>query len=390
MNDFTSHAKTTTLYPSGDPMAQVVTDEIRLQALERTGLLDTPPEEAFDRITRLARNLLAAPIALVSLVDRERQFFKSQQGLPSAVAAARQTPLSHSFCKFVVAHGQPVVIDDASQHELVKDNPALRDFGIAAYLGVPLRALSGHVLGALAVFDTMPRHWTDEDVRLLGDIAQIVMSEVNLRHEIEERKNAEKNQQLLIAELHHRVKNTLATVQALIQLSLNASDSMEGFRQSIGARIASLAHTHTLLIDRRWDSISFTELLWGELEPYNEGGRVLLEGPDFQLSAQLAVTLGMIFHELTTNATKHGALSAANGRLKVSWTADRTEQGRALDLNWQESGGPPATVPERRGFGSRLLERLLVRQFNGKVEFDFQPHGLRVAAKAVIPEGRHG
>jgi len=161
---------------------EVVQDETRLDALRRTGLLDTPPEEVFDRLTRLVRRLLGAPVVLVSLVDADRQFFKSALGLPEPWATRRETPLSHSFCQHVVATGAPLTVEDARQHPLVRDNLAVAELGVAAYLGMPLATVDGHVLGSLCAIDTAPRAWTAEDVETLRDVASLAISEISLRH----------------------------------------------------------------------------------------------------------------------------------------------------------------------------------------------------------------
>src|SRR5579871_3242951 len=156
-------------------------DPRRLEALRATGLLDSPPEEAFDRFTRLASHIMKAPVAMVSLVDADRQFFKSQCGLAEPLAGKRETPLSHSFCKHLLGAAKPLVIEDARVHPLVRDNPAIRDNNVIAYLGVPLRNAEGLTLGSLCTIDTKPRSWSDDDIRLLSDLGVWVMTEVQLR-----------------------------------------------------------------------------------------------------------------------------------------------------------------------------------------------------------------
>ena len=153
----------------------------RLAALRATGLLDTPPEASFDRLTRLATRLLGVPVALVSLVDADRQFFKSLVGLPEPWATQRQTPLSHSFCRHVAASGGPLVIPDAREHPLVRDNAAIAGLGVVAYLGIPLTTGEGHVLGSFCAIDTRPHPWTEAEVDTLRDLAASVMSEVGMR-----------------------------------------------------------------------------------------------------------------------------------------------------------------------------------------------------------------
>ncbi len=152
----------------------------RLAAVRRTALLDTPPEEAFDRLTRLASRLLGTPVALISLVDEDRQFFKSATGLPEPLAIARATPLTYSFCRHVVESGRPVVIEDATRDPLVRTNPAVRELGWIAYAGVPLTDEDGNVLGALSVIDAVPRLWSDRDLDLLADLAVWAATEIEL------------------------------------------------------------------------------------------------------------------------------------------------------------------------------------------------------------------
>ena len=155
-------------------------DEARLAALWRTGLLDTPPEEVFDRLTRLTRRMLNAPVALVSLVDADRQFFKSALGLPEPWATLRETPLSHSFCQHAVARREPLVVDDAREDDVLRDNLAIRDMGVIAYAGIPLIDGEGNALGTLCVIDSQPRHWTTHQIQLLSDLAASVVTEITL------------------------------------------------------------------------------------------------------------------------------------------------------------------------------------------------------------------
>jgi GAF domain-containing protein len=159
----------------------IVRNVKRLAALQRVGLLDTPPEETFDRLTTLTRRILKVPIALVSLVDRDRQFFKSCSGLPEPWASKRETPLSHSFCKHVVASGAPLVVDDARRHPTVWNNLAIEQLGIVAYAGIPLVTSDGHAIGSFCAVDTQPRAWTWDEIEILKDLAAIVMNDIELR-----------------------------------------------------------------------------------------------------------------------------------------------------------------------------------------------------------------
>ena len=167
-------------------------DPSRLEALRRAGVLDTSPEEAFDRLTRLAAKTLRVPVALVSLVDADRQFFKSCAGtLPEPWHEQRQTPLSHSFCQHAVTSGKPLIISDARQHPLVKDNGAVSDLGVVAYAGVPLALSGGKVLGSFCAIDDKPRRWTDDELDILKTLAAAAVGELELRLALCERREAE-------------------------------------------------------------------------------------------------------------------------------------------------------------------------------------------------------
>jgi GAF domain-containing protein len=155
-----------------------VRDPARLEALRATGLLDSPPEPGFDRHARLAAQMMNAPVALVSLVDEDRQFFKSCLGVAEPWATDRATPLSHSFCQHAVAAREPLVVTDAREHPVLRENPAIRDMGAIAYAGVPLIDPEGYALGTLCVIDSRPRQWSSGQVEMLGDLAASVVSEI--------------------------------------------------------------------------------------------------------------------------------------------------------------------------------------------------------------------
>ena len=147
-------------------------------------LLDTPPEADFDALTKLATKALGVPASLVSLVEPHRQFFKSQCGLPEPLASERETPISHSVCQHVVASGQPIVIEDARLHPLVRDNLAITTLGVIAYLGVPLFDSAGVAYGAFCAFSGEPRRWTAADLEILTALADHAMRQIDLRIQV--------------------------------------------------------------------------------------------------------------------------------------------------------------------------------------------------------------
>ncbi|HJQ96927.1 MAG TPA: sigma 54-interacting transcriptional regulator [Candidatus Polarisedimenticolaceae bacterium] len=165
----------------GNDLDGPLQNEARLTALRRTALLDSPPEEAFDRLTQLAARILHVPAAYVSLVDGDRQFFKSSVGLPEPWSSLRQTPLTHSFCKHTVATGQPFVVSDARENPLVQENLGISELGVIAYAGIPLTTNDGLTLGSFCVVDAEPRQWTDEEIGVLRSLAASAMTEIASR-----------------------------------------------------------------------------------------------------------------------------------------------------------------------------------------------------------------
>lgn len=204
---------------------------------------------------------------------------------------------------------------------------------------------------------------------------------VSAQRDVTERRASEERQSLLVRELHHRVKNTLATVQAVLNASLRSSLGLSEFRQAFTGRIASLAKTHALITEDRIQVVSFEDLVAAELRAYDEPPRprITLQGPHVVLASELAVPVGMALHELATNAIRHGALGDPDGRLEVTWSVEDAPDGRVLHWTWNEHDGPPVALPTREGFGSQLLNRVLTLQVGAKVDIAFDPDGLRVA-----------
>lgn len=224
--------------------------------------------------------------------------------------------------------------------------------------------------------------WVITPVR---DVDGAIAHWVSAQRDITERRAAEDRQTMMVRELHHRVKNTLATVQAVLNASLRSSLSAADFTRAFTGRIASLAKTHALITEDLAQVVTFEGLLRNELGPYDERGRLSLDGPRVTLPSELAVPVGMALHELTINAVTHGALSHADGRLEVRWTVQPDPGGKALHWTWDERAGPLVGHPTREGFGSRLLTKVLATQTGAEVDVAFQPDGLRVAIRMPLP-----
>jgi two-component sensor histidine kinase len=205
-----------------------------------------------------------------------------------------------------------------------------------------------------------------------------------------ERQRAHERQALLIRELHHRVKNTLATVQGLLGATARSAHSVDELYRSFSDRIFSLAKTHNLLTEDYWQTASLSEMLKNELGHYDSdtGQRIVLQGASVELPADCAVPLGMAFHELTTNAAKYGSLSVPDGQVIVTWKVRQPDGQRRLDIVWREHGGPPVEQPRRKGFGSTLLRRVLVDQCNATIEIDYAREGLSCRIDMPLIETR--
>jgi two-component sensor histidine kinase len=197
---------------------------------------------------------------------------------------------------------------------------------------------------------------------------------------------SQRRQSLLIRELHHRVRNTLATVQGILGATSRSTGEIGEFRDAFAGRIAAMAKTHALVTEHRWQRASFRDLLQQELKPFTDRpGRIALIGPDVELPSEVAVPIGMAIHELTTNAVKHGALSEPGGSIDVRWTITPLPAGDQLTWLWREIGGPRVGEPGREGFGTRLLQRVLAAQTKADVRIDYEECGLQVVVILHVP-----
>jgi two-component sensor histidine kinase len=189
-----------------------------------------------------------------------------------------------------------------------------------------------------------------------------------------EREAADKLQKLILGELHHRIKNTLATVSAIASQSFRAAPSIEHGQKAMEGRLIALGRAHDLLMQVSWANASLNHTLSSATEPYDRRGarRFHFNGPDIRITSGAVVALAMSFNELCTNTTKFGALSVPMGRVEIAWTIDELKQ--RLHLVWTERGGPKVAPPTRRSFGTRMMESL-GQQLNGQVQLTYEPDG---------------
>ncbi len=224
---------------------------------------------------------------------------------------------------------------------------------------------------------------------LAGEVAQMLrlsIMDVVLRHQdkiMREREQVRIKQDFLMAELDHRVKNALATIQALVKYSAGSSGNLEDFTRSIQDRVHAMAQTHSLLTNNRWEGVEAHAVIAEQTAPFAE--RVIVEGAPVMLRPKAALSIALALHELTTNAAKYGALSAPSGQVAVSWAIKQRHGDRRFAFRWEEKGGPAVAPPSRMGFGRLLLERSLAYDLDGDVSLDFRPEGL--VCTAEIPFG---
>jgi PAS domain S-box-containing protein len=265
---------------------------------------------------------------------------------------------------------------------------------VRSYLAVPVKSRTGAVIGGLFFGHKEPGVFSNAHEELITGIASqaaIAFSNASLyqeaQFEIERRRRAEQHQQLLINELNHRVKNTLAIVQSLAQQSFGPDKPTELARRAFEARLQALSTAHNLLTRSNWEVASLSDTISSAVSAAAGAGadRVSLDGPSVILAPQTAVSVAMAVHELSTNALKYGALSGTEGEISIKWCiVDGTGSPR-LHLEWTESGGPPVSPPGRRGFGSRMIERGLAAELHGTVSLQFPRSGVTCVIDAPLP-----
>ncbi len=228
--------------------------------------------------------------------------------------------------------------------------------------------------------------WVHDSLTIVRDATGRGRSALAAVMDITERKRLEEHREVLVNELNHRVKNTLATVQSIATQTLRNARSPAQAREDLEDRLIALSRAHDVLTRENWEGASTREIIQGAVEPYlHRGeGRFLIKGPDVRLLPRTALAIAMALQELVTNAVKYGALSNETGQVRITWLIDRSIQPPRLQLRWQEIGGPTVAPPTRRGFGSRLVERSLAQDLGGDVRIEFAPTGVVCTLDAAV------
>ena len=204
-------------------------------------------------------------------------------------------------------------------------------------------------------------------------------------------KDEQEQSRMLIDELNHRVKNTLATVQSIVSQALRNETDPAVIQEAIESRLFALSRSHDLLTRENWESAGLRDVIDAALEPFGIANgrkeRFVITGTNVRFPPNAALALGIAFHELATNAVKYGAFSNDHGCITVAWTVSPSPNGSRLILHWREKDGPPVAPPTRKGFGSRVMERGLAHELRGAVELDYRPEGLVCTIDIPAPRG---
>jgi PAS domain S-box-containing protein len=287
----------------------------------------------------------------------------------------RQAVEGHSPWTRESTEPQPISINDIDRAELDASlKETVKTEGIAALAFIPLIA-KGELVGKFMAYYPAPHVFTATEVELALTIARQLGFSV-------ERMQAEEAKELLLNESKHRIRNTLATVQAIAGQTLHntPSDELRAFL----ARLQALGEANDLLTVENWDQAPLREVVRRALKPFeaSRDDRIIVDGPSVALPAKSSLLLTMCLHELATNAAKYGALSNGSGQVHVGWELVGNNSDRKVRLSWRETGGPPVTAPQRKGFGSVLIEQSVVGY--GETFIDFRPDGLRCSLELTL------
>jgi two-component sensor histidine kinase len=494
--------------PLPDQVRAVVDDPARLDALAALDVLDGEPDSDFERLGRTAAHIFKTEFALVTLVGKERQWFRACFG----VQGLEHTATDVSFCAHTIAlpGDEAMVVLDAAKDDRFADNPLVTGWPhIRFYAGAPI-IIAGQKLGSVCVLSANPRDAVDPDLLTqLGDLAGLAAALFALKDEarvrartaaallreewrhaltleagkvgswvwdirsgevacndtfrrmyelpeagpirveqvleathpadratvqagitaslddgvdysaearvatsgrwltmrgrvyqrdaegkplimmgasidVTESKQSAEQTRLLLRELNHRVKNTLAMIQSVARQTIRQNPDPVAFIEAFSGRLRTISDAHVLLADRDWSGVQLYEVLASQLGPdfITNPDRAEVRGPDVMLPADHALGLGLILHELTTNAHRYGAWASDEGVVNIQWEVKAFPQ-RGLSLHWREHGGPPVERPQEHGLGARLIERSLAKVLDSEVKLDFPPEG--VVAKVWLP-----
>jgi two-component sensor histidine kinase len=293
---------------------------------------------------------------------------------PGLVGRAHVSTGRDSQAGYTLASGRPVIVEELASETRFIGQSLLHDHGVVSGLTAPIAGRDGRAYGVLGAHTTKRRKFNDYDISFLAAVANVVAGGI-------QRRQLDQRHELMIRELRHRSGNLFSQLLALFSQTAKNSRSVADLVAKYEARVLALANAHRLITEGGWKSTSLNELLNTLLAPFLD--RISFNGPNVFLEPDSAFGLSLAVHELATNATKHGSLTEPAGRVDLTWSVTRTQQGLTLVLDWKESRGPAPKRNRRAGFGSRLINMVIERQLNGQVQQSFTPHGME--ARMIVP-----
>lgn len=314
---------------------------------------------------RLYEGIMQATPDLVYVFDRQHRFIYANEALLSMWGRTWEEAIGKT-CLELGYEPWHAAMHDAEIDRVVATREAIRG-------DVPFP----HTTKGVRIYDYIFTPVIGPD----GEVEAVAGS----TRDVTERRQHEQHMQLLLNELNHRVKNTLAIVQSMVRQTLQGGTDMADAQERIESRLLALSEAHDVLTNENWRGADLQEVARAAAAPHQQGDgeRFDIEGPSFRLDPRRAVALSMALHELCTNAVKYGALSVPQGRVQISWTHSSESPSPELALLWEERGGPPVRVPAQRGFGSRLVERGLKHDLGGESTLSFDPAG--VTCRITMP-----
>jgi two-component sensor histidine kinase len=285
-----------------------------------------------------------------------------------------------STCGQAFAQAERIIVADVERCEFLAGTEDLQHYrkcNMGAAQSTPLVTRDGRPIGMISTHWERPHEPSERDLRLLDILARQAADLI-------ERTQSEERQAMLVNELSHRVKNTLAIVQALAQQTFGGAELGRELLHAFDGRLEALASTHDLLTRSPLESTDLRVVVDQALTACGVTARATVKGPPLRLGSTTAVMFAMALHELCTNAIKYGALSVESGWVTVGWSVSEADDAR-LHFEWRESGGPEVAMPKRRGFGSRLVERALARDLRGETKLEFRKKGIRFTIDAPLP-----
>ncbi|SMF02136.1 Two-component sensor histidine kinase, contains HisKA and HATPase domains [Tistlia consotensis] len=304
-------------------------------------------------------------------------------GFATGPAAALLVPGGNrSQAGVALESGQPIFVQDLPSDPRFVGPELLVSHGVRSGLSVAIGDV-GWPLGVIGVHSREIRSFDEHDVQFLQAVANVLAATI-------QRDETARHQEVLLAELQHRVKNSLATVQAIASLSFRNTTGIGADLQVFRDRIRALSAAHDLLFRTGWRAIELAQIVRSQLGPFQDRtNRIIVEGGGpVALSSNEAMEMGMVLHELATNAAKYGALSSEAGGVRIAWSATKSGAGRRLVFDWRESGGPPVSPPATRGIGTTLIASAFHGLRGASVDLAFEPEG--VTCRLDLPIGRDG